>query len=244
MECFPFEFYLRDQIFPLAGIGGVATFPEHRGKNYVHHLLSESLKISREKGLIYSMLYPFSFEYYRIFEWEMAGFQRRYIRKLVSIPKFKEMDYVKRGDWKSLKIFEEIYEKYAKNFTGMLKRNSQRWERLFSSQSPFTYRRFSSFYSSKSQRRLLYRAYFHAKNCRFRKGSKKLNFPKDLEGKINIEVRNEYAKENDGIWEIEIKEGKASIEKGDKKDISIGINILSQIFAGVLTPKKPMNMDL
>lgn len=139
LSIIPFEFYIRGRVLGLSGIGGVATFPEHRGKNYVHHLLKESIRISREKELIFSSLYPFSFEFYRIFGWELASFQKRYKRKTYNLGKFKEFENVKRmplEDWNPIK---PVYEKYAKNFTGPIRRTEERWESIIFRSRTLTY---------------------------------------------------------------------------------------------------------
>lgn len=139
LNIIPFEFYIRGKTLGLSGIGGVATFPEYRGKNHVHHLLKEAIKISREKELIFSALYPFSFEFYRLFGWELTGFQKRYVRKTYNLAKFKEFEGVKRINIEDWKIIRPIYEKYAKGFTGPIKRTEERWESIILRNRTLTY---------------------------------------------------------------------------------------------------------
>lgn len=139
LSIIPFDFYIRGRILGLSGIGGVATLPEYRGKNYVHTLLKESIRISREKELIFSSLYPFSFEFYRIFGWELAGFQKRYKRKTYNLGKFKEIENVKRIPLEDWKLIKPVYEKYAKNFTGPIRRTEERWESIIFRNRTLTY---------------------------------------------------------------------------------------------------------
>jgi len=139
LSIIPLEGYIRKELFSFSGIGGVATFPEKRGKNYVHYLLKEAIKISKDEGKTFSSLYPFSFEFYRNFGWELGGFQKRYKIKTHLIPRYQEMEKVKRIPLSEWKIIKPIYEKYAKNFSGAIKRSDERWESIIFRTKTLTY---------------------------------------------------------------------------------------------------------
>ncbi len=139
LSIIPMEGYIRGELFSFSGIGGVATLPEKRGKNYVHYLLKESIRISKENGSIFSSLYPFSFEFYRDFGWELGGFQKRYKRKTYSIPKFPEIERVKRIPLEDWKIIKPVYDKYSKNFSGAIKRTEEGWESIIFRTRTLTY---------------------------------------------------------------------------------------------------------
>ncbi|ACK41815.1 MAG: GNAT family N-acetyltransferase [Dictyoglomus turgidum] len=139
LNIIPMEGYVRGELFSFSGIGGVATFPEKRGKNYVHYLLKESIRISKESGSAFSSLYPFSFEFYRNFGWELGGFQKRYKIKTYSIPKFSEMEKVKRIPLEDWKIIKPVYDKHSKNFSGTIKRTEERWESIIFRTRTLTY---------------------------------------------------------------------------------------------------------
>lgn len=139
LSIIPLEGYIRKELFSFSGIGGVATFPEKRGKNYVHYLLKEAIKISKDEGKTFSSLYPFSFEFYRNFGWELGGFQKRYKIKTHLIPRYQEMEKVKRIPLNEWKIIKPIYEKYAKNFSGAIKRSDERWESIIFRTKTLTY---------------------------------------------------------------------------------------------------------
>jgi len=57
---------------PVAGIGSVATYPEDRRKGYVRELFAVLFPRMRELGQAFSMLFPFSYPYYRSFGYELA----------------------------------------------------------------------------------------------------------------------------------------------------------------------------
>jgi len=70
------------------------------------------------------------------------------------------------------------------------------------------------------------------------KAIKKLPFPMEVKEKIKIKVIDPNANWNDGIWKLEIKDGKGNIEKSEDWDISLNITTLCQIISGILSPQK------
>ncbi|MCX7845710.1 MAG: GNAT family N-acetyltransferase [Dictyoglomaceae bacterium] len=305
LNIIPFEFYIRGKVLPLSGIGGVATFPEYRGKSYIHNLLTEALRISKERGLIFSMLYPFSFDFYRTFGWELGGFQKKYVRKTYTLPKFEEIKNVRKIPLEDWKIIKEIYEKHAVNFTGPLKRTEERWENLIFRSRNLTYlylwedgepqgyllytveltpirriivremiclnissyKGFLSLFSRQSMSieevqwntpvedqisfvltnprgECIIEPTFMIRVIDLEKVFENLSFPEYLEEIFRIEVKDSYGTWNEGVWEIEIKNGKGKIEKGVEWDISLSINTLSQIISGTLSPKTAFQLGL
>jgi predicted acetyltransferase len=65
----------------MGGIGGVATRPEYRGKGYTREIMRAICNEMREVGQIYSFLYPFSYEFYRKFGYELC-----FNRRMATIP--------------------------------------------------------------------------------------------------------------------------------------------------------------
>jgi predicted acetyltransferase len=58
---------------PMAGVRHVATHPEEQNQGYASALLRHTLQVMRQQGLITSVLFPFSFRYYRKFGYELGG---------------------------------------------------------------------------------------------------------------------------------------------------------------------------
>lgn len=54
----------------MSGIGGVATLPQHRRRGAIRACMNASLADMRERGDVFSVLYPFSRAYYRQFGYE------------------------------------------------------------------------------------------------------------------------------------------------------------------------------
>jgi predicted acetyltransferase len=55
---------VRGKVFPMAGIGGVASFPQARRKGHVRRMLAYSFELMRERGQPVSTLYPFRDSFY------------------------------------------------------------------------------------------------------------------------------------------------------------------------------------
>ena len=70
---------------PMAGIGGVGTLPEHRRRGHVRRMFDSVFADMRERGQVFSTLYPFSFPYYRMFGYELAYSRNEYVLPLDAI---------------------------------------------------------------------------------------------------------------------------------------------------------------
>jgi predicted acetyltransferase len=71
----------------MGGIAGVATVAEARGQGNVEKMLSESLRVMREKGQFVSALYPFAWAFYRKQGWEWVGEKREMRIPLAELPR-------------------------------------------------------------------------------------------------------------------------------------------------------------
>jgi len=57
----------------MGGIAGVGTFSKSRKKGYAAALLTRCIEEMRTLGYAVSILFPFSYKFYREFGWELAG---------------------------------------------------------------------------------------------------------------------------------------------------------------------------
>jgi len=76
--CTPGEAMFRDDVVALSAVGGVATLPEHRKKGYAGMMMREAVRILHRNGWHTSALWPFSYNYYRKFGWEVGSEHRMY----------------------------------------------------------------------------------------------------------------------------------------------------------------------
>lgn len=112
---------------PMGGIAGVCCLPASRGKGYAGACLHYSLERMREAGQSVSMLYPFSWEYYRQYGWEWVGITRTYRVETRTLPSSGESDYVRAAFPSDREKVIGSYTQYAHRYRGLLARSEQHW---------------------------------------------------------------------------------------------------------------------
>lgn len=60
----PMQENVRDKIFPMGGIAGVAVAPQHRRKGYARQIMQHGLHQAYKEGHVFSTLYPFKESFY------------------------------------------------------------------------------------------------------------------------------------------------------------------------------------
>ncbi len=106
------------------GIAGVSTYPEYRRHGCIKTLFKEIFKEIEEKDWVVSLLYPFSYRYYRQYGYEVV-FTRK---SLTFEPSF--LSHIERnsdavlyhGEPEYKKALLSLYEEYYKNHFACLKR--------------------------------------------------------------------------------------------------------------------------
>ena len=68
----PFPVHFDGGVYPMTGIGGVATLPQYRKSGGIRKCFEAALPSMYEDGVAFSYLYPFSSVYYRKFGYEMG----------------------------------------------------------------------------------------------------------------------------------------------------------------------------
>lgn len=72
LQMIPYRMRLRGITVPAAYIVGVATRPDARGRGHAGRLMRLSLLKARERGLPVLPLYPFEYDFYRAYGWEIS----------------------------------------------------------------------------------------------------------------------------------------------------------------------------
>ncbi|MDM5337941.1 GNAT family N-acetyltransferase [Fictibacillus enclensis] len=125
----PFDAYFSGKAVKMAGLAGVATWPENRRTGLVRKLLMHALQTMNQSGIYLSMLHPFSVPFYRGFGWELTCDYKTYNIHKKQFPPFERVEgkVVRHGseDWMTLK---PIYEKFAARYNGTLKRTEVWWK--------------------------------------------------------------------------------------------------------------------
>lgn len=124
----PLSVYINGKEFQMGGIASVATWPEYRRRGIIKNLLHRSLIEMKKNGQFISFLSPFSFSFYRKYGWEYAFTNKHYEIPIELLRrKWDGKGYVRRIHQDIPKL-HNIYTTYAKQYTGMLKRNQMWWE--------------------------------------------------------------------------------------------------------------------
>jgi len=130
LHLFPLHIFQGTQELAMGGIAGVSTWPERRRGGNVTKLLTVAMEHMKEQGQTVSFLHPFDVAFYRRFGWELTFSLKKYtIEKSQLHFMDKVPGEIRRVDLKNnLPILNELYEKFAQRFNGMLKRDTYWWE--------------------------------------------------------------------------------------------------------------------
>lgn len=126
----PLHTWIQGKLFSTGGINGVATWPEYRRYGMVGKLMQEALEMMRERGQILSTLSPFASPFYRKYGWETYMERKKYEIKTAMLPQAAPWKgNVRRVDpADQLPVLQQLYERYARQFNGMLKREPYWWD--------------------------------------------------------------------------------------------------------------------
>ncbi|MCL2709143.1 MAG: GNAT family N-acetyltransferase [Defluviitaleaceae bacterium] len=134
----------------VGGIAGVGTLPENRNAGCVRMLFEAVFRKMRERGAAYSLLYPFSFNFYRKFGYELC-----YSANMINFS-IDQMERVSFPDGieayepgADLAPYKSVYEAFAKGKNLSVARDGQNWDKLIN-HDPYLTRRC---------------AYLHRKKC-------------------------------------------------------------------------------
>jgi predicted acetyltransferase len=130
LHLLPLEVYLGETKWKMGGIAGVATYPEYRRSGYVKEMITFLLEYMRKEGFSVSMLHPFSVPFYRKYGWELFCSQLKASLKSEDLVMKKQVQGKIRRFQKEehSSQIEEIYNQFAKQFSGMLVRETSWWQ--------------------------------------------------------------------------------------------------------------------
>lgn len=128
-----FQINYHQQVIEMGGVAGVATYPEHRRNGAVREILIHSLHEMRKKGMTVSILQPFYVDFYRRYGWELFS-DRLFIKmsKHDLRPLSPASGRIRRFTKETHNPeIEQVYNQYAKQFSGMLVRTTDWWQQTF-----------------------------------------------------------------------------------------------------------------
>lgn len=131
LQIIPYQVWLGGKVVPMGGIGGVATWADRQGRGYASQLMLDSLHVMRQRKLWVSVLYPFSFQYYNKFGWELAGHRIMYTElqqhHIIRFPEYKLVDA--GNDTDNIPLLDSIYQKMAVRYNLCIKRTKKLWQK-------------------------------------------------------------------------------------------------------------------
>lgn len=123
------EINIENQRFPMGGIAGVATWPEHRRKGSVTRLLHQALLSMKEKGQTISLLHPFNIQFYRRFGWELSASVNKYTLEKSDLVRYADLpgtvSRLKKEDGNAL--LNLVYEEWFHTYNHLLVRTDDWW---------------------------------------------------------------------------------------------------------------------
>jgi len=134
---------------PIAGIGGVGTLPEHRRRGHVRRLFQAAFAEMRERGQVFTTLFPFSYPYYRMFGYELVYSRDHYTLPLAALDPAGRTGRLESVEPAAPEV-RELYDRFARRNLSM--RRSDRWWRQHARVSPYRDQVFTYVYRDEDDR--------------------------------------------------------------------------------------------
>ena len=124
----PMKMNIHGVIYKMAGITGVATYPEYSNLGLMNDLMIKSIESMKKEGQTISVLYPYSIPFYRRKGWEIISDKMSFTIKDTQLPKtMTSKGRVERVSTDSDDL-KELYNKFSYTRHGALIRGDLEWE--------------------------------------------------------------------------------------------------------------------
>lgn len=132
LEDTPFEMYYDGHVVKAGGIGGVASLPEARMKGGIRAIFERVFEENRARGVLFSVLYPFSNPYYRQFGYELCreGIHYRFPMEALKFYRNADVQARMHEAAEGSAPFEPIYRAYAQGYNYALAREENAWRNI------------------------------------------------------------------------------------------------------------------
>ena len=121
-----YESWYHGKTVSCVGIGGVATLPEYRRRGAVREIFNEIFRQAPARGWAVSYLYPFSFDYYRQFGYEMVFKKYKMVFPMKALAKFPRNSDAKLYTFRNPEMKKDIlavYNAFAQTRRTMFRRD-------------------------------------------------------------------------------------------------------------------------
>lgn len=126
--------YLDGQCIPMAGLGGVTTASTYRSGGVCSNLIKEGLKVMYDKGAVFSMLAPFSYEFYQKLGWKWCYNNISYEFEIERLKRFKNLGDITYLTEETKRELQSFYETYIQSLNGSCLREEYHWKKRISKQ--------------------------------------------------------------------------------------------------------------
>ena len=143
MTAHPFTVMFDGNSVPMAGLGGVAALPEYRKGGAVRGMLAAAMMDMRERGQVFSYLYPFSHSFYRKFGYEIC-----FARTIATMPLAEFREFPKTGQLSfltkdgDLAPYEQVYNAFIADKNLAIVRTAEQFERCLG-RDPYSSRQYT-----------------------------------------------------------------------------------------------------
>jgi predicted acetyltransferase len=124
------ELSLKGVDLPMGGIRHVATHPEEQNQGYASALMRDTLRKLRAGGILTTVLFPFSFRYYRKFGYELGGNHCQFWCRPNCIPAYAERRECRRGRPDEGAALARFYRERSSQSVCSMARDERRWNAL------------------------------------------------------------------------------------------------------------------
>lgn len=125
---YPMKMNIHSVIYKMAGVTGVATYPEYSNLGLMNDLMIKSIENMKKEGQTISVLYPYSIPFYRRKGWEIISDKMSFTIKDTQLPKtMTSKGRVERVSTDSDDL-KELYNKFSYARHGALIRGDLEWE--------------------------------------------------------------------------------------------------------------------
>lgn len=129
MGVLPYRVYFDGHEVPMAGIGSVCTYPQHRRKGAIRAVFEKVLGELYEKKVLFSYLYPFSEQFYAKFGYYRSSQSTRWDFDLRTIPDFPIPGvFSLHRPGEGIGDFEAAYQSFASKLNMMVARDEMDWD--------------------------------------------------------------------------------------------------------------------
>ena len=139
LKMIPYEMNFDGNIVKMCGIASVVTAPEARGTGVMGKVYEQCLIKMKEMGYVFSILFPFSYAYYRKFGYELAYELRSTKVPIECFRKYpfpkNSVKFWKKGD--SIDELKSVYESFKQGRNYAINRSDKDWGKKLENADPY-----------------------------------------------------------------------------------------------------------